>query len=434
MAVNPVGNLALNRPAVASTTEGEAWAANNAVDASTTTRWASAAVDPTWIMVDLGAVYSFNQVVLQWEAAYGKSYAIQTSTNGMSWTTIYETTSGVGGKETLAVNGTGRYVRMYGTARGIGYGYSLFDFQVNNNPVASSSSVAVVSSSKSSSKSSSSSSLPSSVASSSRSSVASSVASSSENLALNRPAVASTTQDGLPVVNAFDGNANTRWGSAWNNAEWVYVDLGASYDINKVVLNWEGAYGKSYEIQTSADAITWTKIYGTTNGNGGVETLNITGTGRYVRMFGIERGTGYGYSLYEFAVQGTPAIVGNKALNKPAVASTSEGVGTAVVFAVDGNTNTRWSSQFSDGQWIYVDLGSTMSVNGVTLKWEGAYAKAYNIQVSNDATTWTTVKAETNSNGGFDDHLLSTSGRYVRILSVTRATGYGISLWDFEVY
>ena len=251
---------------------------------------------------------------------------------------------------------------------------------------------------------------------------------------MNRPAVASTTQDGLPIANAFDGNTNTRWGSAWNNAEWIYVDLGASYDINKVVLSWEGAYGKSYEIQTSADAITWTKIYGTTSGNGCVETLNVTGTGRYVRMFGIERGTGYGYSLYEFAVQGTPAIVGNKALNKPAVASTSEGAGTAANFAVDGNTNTRWSSQFSDGQWIYVDLGSTMSVNDVTLKWEGAYAQAYNIQVSNDANTWATVKTETNSNGGFDDHLLSTSGRYVRILSVTRATGYGISLWDFEVY
>jgi beta-glucanase (GH16 family)/PKD repeat protein len=433
--VNPVGNLALNRPAIASTTEGEMWAASNAFDASATTRWASNAADPQWIMVDLGASYSFNQILLQWEAAYAKSYSIQTSTNGTSWATIYETTSGVGGKETLAVNGTGRYVRMYGTVRGTGYGYSLFDFQVNNNSIVASSSlgsssVAVVSSSKSSSSSS----LPSSIASSVASSSNSSVASSSANLALNRPAVASTTQDGLPLVNAFDGNANTRWGSAWNNAEWIYVDLGASYDINKVELNWEGAYGKSYEIQTSADAITWTKIYGTTNGNGGVETLNISGTGRYVRMFGIERGTGYGYSLYEFAVHGTPAIVGNKALNKPAVASTSEGAGTAASFAVDGNTNTRWSSQFSDGQWIYVDLGSTMSINGVTLKWEGAYAKAYNIQVSNDSNIWTTVKAETNSNGGFDDHLLSTSGRYVRILSVTRATGYGISLWDFEVY
>ncbi|AQT58683.1 glycosyl hydrolase [Cellvibrio sp. PSBB023] len=126
----PVGNLALNRPTVASTTEGEAWVAANATDGSATTRWASLASDPQWIMVDLGARYSFNQIVLHWEAAYGKSYAIQTSNNGMSWTTIYQTTSGMGGTETLAVNGNARYVRLYGTERGTGYGYSLWDFEV----------------------------------------------------------------------------------------------------------------------------------------------------------------------------------------------------------------------------------------------------------------------------------------------------------------
>jgi hypothetical protein len=116
------------------------------------------------------------------------------------------------------------------------------------------------------------------------------------------------------------------------------------------------------------------------------------------------------------------------------VSSSNEGAGLAAQYAVDGDSNTRWSSEFSDGQWIYVDLGSVKTISGVTLNWEGAYASAYQIQVSNDANNWTTVKSETNSDGGIDDHLVSASGRYVRILSVTRATGYGISLWDFEVY
>ena len=31
--------------------------------------------------------------------------------------------------QTLAVNGTGRYIRMYGTARATQYGYSLWEFQ-----------------------------------------------------------------------------------------------------------------------------------------------------------------------------------------------------------------------------------------------------------------------------------------------------------------
>lgn len=329
----------------------------------------------------------------------------------------------MGGKETLAVNGTGRYVRMYGTARGTGYGFSLFDFQVNNTGVVASSSIATSSSSSITSASESSASESSS-----------SAPGSNTNLALNRPVVVSTTQDGLSAVQAVDGNANTRWGSAWTNNEWIYVDLGASYDINQVVLSWEGAYGKGYEIQTSADAITWTTIYGTTNGNGGVETLNITGTGRYVRMLGVERGTGYGYSLFEFAVQGTPAVVGDKALNRPVVASSQEGASTTASFAVDGNATSRWSSSFSDNEWIYVDLGSTKTINGVSLHWEAAYGKNYNLQVSNDALTWTTVKTVTNSDGGFDDHLLSASGRYVRMQGVSRATGYGYSLFAFEVY
>jgi hypothetical protein len=37
---------------------------------------------------------------------------------------------------------------------------------------------------------------------------------------------------------------------------------------------------------------------------GGAETYPIAGTARYVRMYGTERGTPYGYSLYEFKVYG----------------------------------------------------------------------------------------------------------------------------------
>ena len=72
-----------------------------------------------------------------------------------------------------------------------------------------------------------------------------------------------------------------------------------------MVLNWEAAYGKAYQIQTSNDATNWTTIYSTTSGTGGVETLNISGSGRYVRMYGTQRATQYGYSLWEFQVYGT---------------------------------------------------------------------------------------------------------------------------------
>src|SRR5216683_1525797 len=65
----------------------------------------------------------------------------------------------------------------------------------------------------------------------------------------------------------------------------------ASAAITQVVLQWEAAYGKAFQIQTSPDGTTWTSIFSTTTGTGGTQTLNITGTGRYVRMFGTARGT-----------------------------------------------------------------------------------------------------------------------------------------------
>lgn len=116
------------------------------------------------------------------------------------------------------------------------------------------------------------------------------------------------------------------------------------------------------------------------------------------------------------------------------MASSIEGEAWAAANATDGNAGTRWGSQFLDGQWIYVDLGSVRPISSVRLVWEDAYAKSYHIQVSNDATSWSTLVTEADSDGGVDVHSLSASGRYVRILGVTRANGYGISLWEFEVY
>ncbi|MFF1770439.1 beta-1,3-glucanase family protein [Streptomyces sp. NPDC058249] len=122
--------LSQGKPATASSTEAVGTPASAAVDGSTTTRWSSAFSDPQWLQVDLGATAQISQVVLNWEAAYGTAFQIQTSTNGTSWTSIYSTTAGTGGVQTLNVTGSGRYVRLYGTARATPYGYSLWEFQV----------------------------------------------------------------------------------------------------------------------------------------------------------------------------------------------------------------------------------------------------------------------------------------------------------------
>jgi hypothetical protein len=256
-----------------------------------------------------------------------------------------------------------------------------------------------------------------------------------------RPATASSAESaGTSAAAAVDGETGTRWSSAWTDPQWIRVDLGATATVSQVVLRWEGAYARAFHIQTSTDGTTWTDVYTTATGGGGTQTLAVTGSGRYVRMYGTARGTGYGYSLWEFQVHGTfggsPAACGstNAAQGRPATASSVEGGGVDPGQAVDGNPATRWSSAFSDPQWLRIDLGATVAVCRVVLRWEGAYARSFQIQTSTDGTAWADVHATTTGTGGTQSLDVSGSGRYVRMYGTARATGWGYSLWEFEVY
>ncbi|MEU7867454.1 discoidin domain-containing protein [Dactylosporangium sp. NPDC049140] len=273
--------LSQGKPTTASSTENAASPASAATDGNTGTRWSSAFSDPQWIQIDLGQTATIDQVVLNWEAAYGKSFQIQTSANGTTWTNVYSTTTGTGGVQTLSVSGSGRYVRMNGTARGTAYGYSLWEFQVFGT-------------------------------------IGGGETCGSANAAQGKPATASSTENAAsPASAAFDGNTGTRWSSAFSDPQWIQVDLGGTASICGVDLNWEAAYGKSFQIQTSADGTTWTSIYSTTTGAGGVQNLTVTGSGRYVRMYGTVRGTAYGYSLFEFGVRVTGTVPTTPISNPP---------------------------------------------------------------------------------------------------------------------
>ncbi len=257
-------------------------------------------------------------------------------------------------------------------------------------------------------------------------------------LSQGKTATASSTENaGTPASAAVDGNTGTRWSSAFSDPQWLQVDLGGSASITQVVLQWEAAYATAFQIQTSTDGSTWTSIYSTTTGTGGTQTLNVTGSGRYVRVYGTARATAYGYSLWEFQVYGSVASscgTTNAALNKPATASSTENAGTPASAAVDGNTGTRWSSAFSDPQWLQVDLGASASVCQVVLQWETAYATAFQVQVSSDGSTWTTIYSTTTGTGGTQTLTVAGSGRYIRVYGTARATAYGYSLWEFAVY
>ncbi|WP_399141649.1 discoidin domain-containing protein [Streptomyces sp. NBUA17] len=127
------------------------------------------------------------------------------------------------------------------------------------------------------------------------------------DVALGKPATASSFQPSYgdcpcPAANAVDGNPDTRWASDWSDPQWIQVDLGTRTAFRHVQLYWEASYARDYTVQTSDDGQNWQTVATVTDGNGGVDTLDAAGTGRYVRVNGTARGTGYGYSLYEFGV------------------------------------------------------------------------------------------------------------------------------------
>ncbi|MEU9292209.1 discoidin domain-containing protein [Streptomyces sp. NPDC048266] len=128
----------------------------------------------------------------------------------------------------------------------------------------------------------------------------------------------------------------------------------------------------------------------------------------------------------------------NLAAGAPASASSSEwNPFTSYVpgRAVDGDVGTRWASNWSDDQWMGVDLGAVRRVGRVTLDWERAYARQYRIEVSENGTDWRTVWSTAAGDGGYDTaEFPSTSARHVRIHGERRATQWGYSLHEVAVH
>jgi hypothetical protein len=124
----------------------------------------------------------------------------------------------------------------------------------------------------------------------------------------------------------------------------------------------------------------------------------------------------------------------NLALNKATVASSSSSGETSL--ANDGKDDTRWASNSTDNEWIYVDLGKKELISGVKLNWEQAYAKVFKIQLSDDAKNWSDVMAQVNGKESLQEIIFSEEkeARYVRILGVERGSYWGYSLWNFEVF
>lgn len=129
----------------------------------------------------------------------------------------------------------------------------------------------------------------------------------SGNLAFNKPAFASSVETGTTnnASNIVDGDLDTRWASTVSDPNWVYVDLGSKKEIDRVLINWENAYASQYKLQVSDDASSWTDIYTEYNGEGKIEDISVTGSGRYLRIYCMQRfNYSWGCSIFEIGVYG----------------------------------------------------------------------------------------------------------------------------------
>ena len=370
----PNSNLALNRPGTATSTTGNYVASNAFDADPTTKWESLYASPTENIYVDLGATYTINRVKILWEAALATDYEIRLSANGTTWSAPIKTVTGNDAtlNDLTGLSGSGRYVGIFGLKKKLtSYGYSIYNVEVygvgsGTTPANVAPTVSLTAPAANAAFA-----APATInlaanaadpdgsiskvefyngatllgtdntapytyswtnvaagsysvtakatdnggATTTSAAVAVTVGSSqpptgTANLALGKPATASSEWAGNGAAYAVDGKPEplTRWESNRTDNEWLYVDLGAAYNVNRVKISWETALGQDYQVQVGSPTTAWTTIKNVTGNTAKTNDLTgLSGTGQFVRILGLKRGTGYGYSIWELEVYGSAA-------------------------------------------------------------------------------------------------------------------------------
>ena len=282
------------------------------------------------------------------------------------------------------------------------------------------------------------------------------------NLALGKPATAdsscSTNENPARAVNGTTTNGNLDKWCSQGASKWLQVDLGSNQSVNRFVVQHAGAGGENtawntrdFNLQVSTNGTAWTTVATATGNTASTTTHTITATqARYVRI-NVTTPASDGNAaarIYDFEVYGGgTSPVGNLALNKTATADSScgatEGPEKAVNGSVSGGNADKWCS-VGAAKWMQVDLGSSQSVGRIVLKHAGAggensawNTRDFNLQVSTNGTSWTTVTTVTGNTAGTTTHdFAAVQARYLRLNITTPASdGNGAArIYEFEAY
>ena len=308
-------NVALGKSATASSPADPAVACL-ATDGDLNSRWESAQIDEVDWTVDLGKTYTdISEVQILWEGAFTQDFDLQVSDDGEGFTTVREVRGqkleGFPNEQKYDMGGAaGRYVRFHGLKRGTPWGNSFYEFRVM-----------------------------------------SSMFDPDINLAKGKPATAGVNPENAWMSNNSD--INQRWGSSGEGKDdyanqWWQVDLGAAYDVSKVVIFWEGAYAIDYVIEGRVkDSGDWTVLTAVSDENPKVgntpefatELMFAAKPARYVRIRSLRNSidNNYGMSMWDFQVYATALSGGQTSLRELGEGVTvSAGRGSLCVFGADG--------------------------------------------------------------------------------------------------
>lgn len=224
------------------------------------------------------------------------------------------------------------------------------------------------------------------------------------------------------------------------------MDLGRSYEIDKVVLYWENAAAKKYKIYVSENKTDWMEVASEEAGEKGRFKYDFAPTNaRYVKIELEERTMEiYGYCMYEWQVFTVGSVeekeVPNLAENATAVASSDDGENSAEK-AIDGDEGTMWRTEYIQDQTvtdeekanenITLSWNSPQTFDTVKVKWGGGYMKGYKLQTSDDGETWTDMYEVTSG--------IASEYRNIRLkeavtTSHLRLQGITFGAYCFEIY
>lgn len=224
------------------------------------------------------------------------------------------------------------------------------------------------------------------------------------------------------------------------------MDLGRSYEIDKVVLYWENAAAKKYKIYVSENKTDWMEVASEEAGEKGRFKYDFAPTNaRYVKIELEERTMEiYGYCMYEWQIFTVGSVeekeMPNLAENATAVASSDDGENSAEK-AIDGDEGTMWRTEYIQdptvtdeekaNENITLSWNSPQTFDTVKVKWGGGYMKGYKLQISDDGETWTDMYEVTSG--------IASEYRNIRLkeavtTSHLRLQGITFGAYCFEIY